>query len=453
MLFVSGPPGDPMNRPDSLRQLPRVDALLAHPEVAALPRHLAREAARELLDEARARILEGGDAPVAGLPAAVAGRIEAMLAPRLRPVINATGVVIHTNLGRAPWPPEALDAAIAVAGGYTNLEMDLDTGARGQRLAGISRHLRALTGAEAAVVVNNCAAAVLLALSALADGREVVVSRGELVEIGGSFRVPEIVTQGGARLVEVGTTNRTRIADFAAAVTDHTAVLLRVHPSNFRVTGFVEAAARTELVALGQARGLSVVEDLGSGSLDGERDEPGVRQAIADGVDLVLFSGDKLLGGPQAGIAVGTADAVARLRRHPLYRALRVDKVTLAALEATLAVHRRGDRTPVDRMIAADVGGRAASLASALVAAGVAALCEPCDGQVGGGSMPEQALAGVSVVLSVDRPDDVARRLRIGRPSVVCRIHDARLWFDLRTVDPELDASLLAAVEAATAQR
>ena len=289
------------------RHLPKVDLLLRDPRLAALPHAVALGACRDVLAELRTAIATGKpevDADVAGRAAA---RAERLLGGRMRPVINATGVVIHTNLGRAPWPAEAVAAVTEIASGYCNLEIDLDSGRRGGRMDGVSALMRHLTGAEAALVVNNCAAAVLLALTALARDREVVVSRGELVEIGGSFRVPEVIAAGGARLREVGTTNRTRLADYGAAIGPDTAALLRVHPSNFRVVGFVEAPERAELVALGHDRGVVVLEDVGSGSLAGDLGEPSIRGAIADGVDLVMFSGDKLLGGPQAGVIAGRA--------------------------------------------------------------------------------------------------------------------------------------------------
>jgi L-seryl-tRNA(Ser) seleniumtransferase len=320
--------------------------------------------------------------------------------------------------------------------GACDLELDLEAGERGGRLRGVTAQLRHLTGAEATVVVNNCAAAVLLGLTALARGREVIVSRGELVEIGGSFRVPEVIASGGARLVEVGTTNRTRVADYARAITPETAVLLRVHPSNFRVTGFTEVPDRAELVALGRERGVPVLEDLGSGALAPIDREPSVREVVAAGTDLVFFSGDKLLGGPQAGLAVGRADLVERLRKHPLYRALRVDKVTLAALEATLGDHVAGRPTPVAAMIAAApeaLRARAERLRDAIGAGSVADETSV----VGGGTLPGLELPTSVVRLDVARPDAFARTLRTGRPAVVPRVGGGAVLLDVRTVADE----------------
>ncbi len=432
----------------ALRDLPSVHAILSDPRVAGLPHDLLVSLARAALERARAALRDGGAAipDVAGAVAADAARL---LDGRLRRVINATGVVIHTNLGRAPWAPEAV-AAAARAAGYTPVELDLSTGARGGRGEGVDALLRHLTGAEASLVVNNCAAAVLLALTALARGRDVIVSRGELVEIGGSFRVPDVIASGGARLVEVGTTNRTRASDFAAALGPDAAVLLRVHPSNFRIVGFTESADRDALVALAAERGLHVVEDLGSGSLDGDRGEPSVRAAVAAGVDVVVFSGDKLLGGPQAGLLVGRRDAIARLAAHPMQRALRVDKVTLAALEATLALHVRGVRTPVQEMLATADGvlaERAARLRGALEGLGVRAEVRADTSETGGG-----AHAGLGLptwVVAVPGGAALAARLRAGDPSVVARVADDALLLDLRTLRPdELDevAAQVAAV-------
>jgi L-seryl-tRNA(Ser) seleniumtransferase len=321
--------------------------------------------------------------------------------------------------------------------GYCDLEMDLETGTRGGRIDGVRRLLKALTGAEDALVVNNCAAAVLLALTALARDREVLVSRGELVEIGGSFRVPDVITSGGCTLREVGTTNRTRRHDYASAVNDSTAVILSVHTSNFRVVGFTEATPREDLVSLGQERDLFVVEDVGSGSLDGIVDEPAVRAAVAAGVDVILFSGDKLLGGPQAGFAVGKREAIERLRRHPLYRALRVDKVILAAAEQTLRDRLMGVVTPVHAMLerdAADLASHAKVLVGALAAAGVEGVVQAGTSLVGGGSMPGEGLPTSLVVIDHPHPDRLAKQLRQGEPSIVARVSKGALQFDVRTL-------------------
>ena len=434
----------------AFRDLPSVNVVLEDPRVAALPRGVAVAVTRDVLDGLRDGIKAGTLTAVPDVGAAVVANAQVLLHGRIRPVLNATGVVIHTNLGRAPWAPEAVAAAAAVAGGYCDLEMDLDTGERGKRTEGVEALLKHLVGGEAACVVNNCAAAVLLALTALARDREVVVSRGELVEIGGSFRVPDVITACGARLVDVGTTNRTRIADFERAVGPNTAVLLRIHPSNFRVVGFTEAPAREEVVALARARGLVTVEDVGSGSLDGAHDEPSVRDAVAAGVDVVLFSGDKLLGGPQAGIAVGRKAAIAAMRKNPLYRALRVDKVTLAGLEATLAVHAAGRLPPGPAMITTSVdalAARADRLLGLLQARGVAAVRATGESFVGGGSLPGQALPSEAVDVTVGSAERVARALRLGDPAVVARILDGRIRLDPRTV-PEADLERLAAAVA-----
>ncbi|MEZ4317086.1 MAG: L-seryl-tRNA(Sec) selenium transferase [Myxococcota bacterium] len=425
---------------DLYRSLPSVPKLLGHPALAGLPHDLVVGAARQVLSALRDGISDGSITTLPDIPAEVAARAHLLARGRMEPVINATGVVVHTNLGRAPWAPEVVEAAMEAAG-YCNVEMDLDSGRRGGRLTGVAALVEHLTGAEDALVVNNCAAAVLLALTALARDREVVVSRGELVEIGGSFRVPEVIASGGARLVEVGATNRTRVADFEAAITDHTAAILRVHPSNFRVVGFTEQPDRSALAALARERDVWMLEDLGSGSLDGAFGEASVREALREGADLVMFSGDKLLGGPQAGVVAGRRDAVAWLRKHPLYRALRVDKVILAALERTLALHARGEAPPALAMIQtpADVlEARAHALSEKLTIRGISHAIERDTGFVGGGALPGQGLPTFVVTLPAD--DAMARSLRVGRPSVVARLGDGALRFDVRTLtDAQLD--------------
>ncbi len=319
-----------------LRDLPSVDRLLADEALAEAPRSLATVAARGALERARAAILSGDDP--GDVAAAARAELDRLRAPSLRRVINATGVIVHTNLGRAPLAASALERVVEIGRAYSNLELDLESGERGSRQAHVVESLRRLTGAESALVVNNNAAAVLLALAALAEGREVLVSRGELVEIGDGFRIPDVLARSGARMVEVGTTNRTRAADYERAIGPETAVLLRVHQSNFRIVGFTEQPSVPDLVRIAKRAALPLVDDLGSGSLFDVGDEPTASSSIAAGADLVCFSGDKLLGGPQAGVVVGRADLVERLRRHPLQRALRADKLTLAALEGTLAL-------------------------------------------------------------------------------------------------------------------
>lgn len=442
--------------PMSFRSLPSVSALLAHPRLAGLPHAVAVRAAREALAEARARLVAGEPAGEDVISDAVR-RAAALRRRKLRRVINATGVVLHTNLGRAPLAPDAVQALLDVARGYSNTELDLESGQRGGRLDGIASLVAELTGAEAAIVVNNNAAAVLLALTALAAGREVVVSRGELVEIGGSFRVPDVIASGGARLVEVGTTNRTRAADYGRAITPETALLLRVHPSNFRMLGFVERPDRAELVALAHSRGLPVVDDLGSGALppalntaaagfDWAEAEP-VDQAIAAGVDLVCFSCDKLLGGPQAGVIAGRRELVDRLKKHPLYRALRVDKLVLAALEATLLLYREGrsDEIPARAMLnmsEAECQIRAERLAAQLPGAVV----EADLGYSGGGALPAQGIPSRVVALRVPDPAGLARRLRQLDPPVVARVARDALLLDPRTLLPGDEPLLVAAL-------
>jgi L-seryl-tRNA(Ser) seleniumtransferase len=455
-----------------LRALPSVDRLLREPAVALLSERYSRrqvvEGARALLQEYRGRLRRDG---VSVIPQSVelAGelghRLQLAARPALRRVINATGVIIHTNLGRAPLSQAALAAMQAVGQGYSNLEYDLEAGERGSRHKHLSAALTRLTGAEAALVVNNNAAAVLLTLSALAGGREVVISRGQLVEIGGGFRIPDVLRQSGARLVEVGTTNRTYAADYRQAIGTDTALLLRVHSSNFRIVGFVREPTIRELAEV--AHGSSVrpgslvlVDDLGSGSLldsskFGVMREPMVQESVAEGADLVCFSGDKLLGGPQCGVIAGRAELVARLERHPLTRAMRPDKATLAALEATLDHYLRGEaveRVPVWRMLAmqpAAIGERARSLANRLSRRGVS--FELIDGAsaVGGGSLPGETLpTRLLAIIGSDSPDRLAARLRAADPPVIGRVERDRLVLDLRTVLPEEDDMLAIALDA-----
>lgn len=418
-----------MPTPDRRRDLPAVHVLLAR--VPDLPHGPAKAAARELLAAAR----------TGAIPADWEGAIRALVAagstPHLRPVLNATGVVLHTNLGRAPLSERAAAAVTAVAAGYTNLELDLGSGERGERLAGVAPRLMALFQVEAALAVNNCAAAVLLALSTVAAGREVIVSRGELVEIGGSFRIPEVITACGARLREVGTTNRTRLRDYEAAIGPETGVILRVHPSNFHVAGFTESAPREALVALAHERGLLYVEDLGSGAMVDSTTDASVKTVCDSGADIVCFSGDKLFGGPQAGIVVGRAESVSRMRRHPLYRALRLDRLVLAALEATLIDRCDGVALPIDQMLAhsaSSLGPATHRLVQVLVDAGIDAAVVPTEGLAGGGARPADRLPGVGVRIRGVNPDTLATRLRAGRPPVIARVEDGGLIIDLRAV-------------------
>jgi L-seryl-tRNA(Ser) seleniumtransferase len=420
-----------------LRDLPSVDELAGDERLAgAAPRPLLVSAVRSALSRAREEIEAGAD------PGDLFGRVELELeaarGARLRRTINATGVIVHTNLGRAPLAREALERVSAVAGGYSNLEYDLGEGGRGSRQDHVAPILRRLTGAEAALVVNNNAAAVLLALAALAEGREVLVSRGELIEIGDGFRIPDVLARSGARLREVGTTNRTRAVDYERAIGPETALLLRVHQSNFRVVGFTEQPRLSELVRVGRAHGLPVVDDLGSGVLVALEDEPSAKDALAAGADLVCFSGDKLLGGPQAGIVVGRGELVERLRRHPLQRALRADKLTLAALEATLSLYLDPElaarEIPVLRMLAEPletVRARAEKLAG-LVGGEV----EETVGRVGGGALPLAELPSFACAVE----EGLATRLRDADPPVVALVRDGRCLLDCRTIaDAEVE--------------
>jgi L-seryl-tRNA(Ser) seleniumtransferase len=460
-----------------LRKIPAVDELLAIPRIrdllAAHPRWAVLEAVREVLAERRHRVLRGGVSQVAAelllapdaIAAAVADVAAEKAGPSLVPVINATGVVLHTNLGRAPLAPVALQAIEHAARGYTNLEFDLATGARGSRQVHVEALLGALTGAEAAFVVNNNAAAVLLAINTVANGKEIVVSRGQLVEIGDSFRIPDVMVRAGGRLREVGTTNRTHLRDYEEAIGPETALILRVHRSNFQILGFTADIDVSDLVALAKRHGLPVMDDLGSGalldlSLLGLRREPLAAESIRAGADLVTFSGDKLLGGPQAGILVGRRDLLARARRNPLARTVRIDKLSLAGLEATLRLYREPERArqeiPVLRMLslsASMIGARAEALASALRSTlpGVAVAVEDETSEVGGGALPLQVIPTRVLALRPPRcsATDLEGRLRRASPPVLVRIKEDRILLDLRTVAESEEAALLHALREA----
>ncbi|MBI2454987.1 MAG: L-seryl-tRNA(Sec) selenium transferase [candidate division NC10 bacterium] len=464
-----------------LRKIPAVDELLATPRIQDLlavhPRWAVLEAVREVLAGRRGQILRGEVPPEAAerllspaaLSAAVAEAAGEKAGPSLVPVINATGVVLHTNLGRAPLAPAAVRAIEAAARGYVNLEFDLAAGRRGSRQTHVEALLCALTGAEAGLVVNNNAAAVLLAINTIASGKEILVSRGQLVEIGDSFRIPDVMVRAGGRLREVGTTNRTHLRDYEEAIGPESALVLRVHRSNFQVLGFTADVETADLVALAKRRGLLVMEDLGSGalldlSLLGLRREPLASDAIRAGVDLVTFSGDKLLGGPQAGVLVGRRDLLERARRNPLARAVRIDKLSLAALEATLRLYREPERAlleiPILRMLrltADAIGARALALAGALRSAvpDVAITLEDETSEVGGGALPLQALPTrvLALLPGRERATDVETRLRGGFPPVLVRIKEDRLLLDLRTVATSEEAALLQALRAALTPR
>lgn len=458
----------------ALRALPSVeDARIAvearlRESGQALPPHAVLiRAIRATLDTARESIRAGATAPERGAIVDQALNAVALQAqPHLRPVINATGVIINTNLGRAPLSERAITSMSAVARGYSNLEFDLDANARGSRQTHTRALLRSLTGAEDALVVNNNAAATLVALATLAAGREVIIARGELVEIGGGFRVPDVMAQSGARLVEVGTTNRVRLADYAAAITPDTALLLVVHPSNFRIIGFTESPALADLTALAHAHGLPLMHDLGSGALPeterwGLGHEPTISESMRAGADIICFSGDKLLGGPQAGVIIGRREALARIERHPLMRAIRIDKLTLAALEATLQAYADDtfqDELPIWRAISqtADViGERAERLTARLQRNGIPTEVAAGESTVGGGSLPGETLPTMLCAIparsAVHRLDAarLAEALRQGAPPVVARVLRDQALFDLRTVAPEEEETLYHSILAA----
>src|SRR5713101_4058390 len=451
---------------NQLRLLPSVDEILQSATgqrlIIQYSRTMTLRALRATLARARADILHGAACPSFEELLTTAERIlEQEQQPQLRSVINATGVIINTNLGRSPLSHEALQAVQQVASGYSNLEYDLEAGRRGSRHTHVTTLLRELTGAEAALVTNNNAAAVLLALSALAAGRQVVISRGQLVEIGGGFRVPDVMRQSGCQLVEVGTTNRTRLSDYQVAISERTSLLLTVHPSNFQMTGFTESTPLSALAELARQYRLLVMDDLGSGCLlaserYGLGHEPMPQESIAAGADVVCFSGDKLLGGPQAGILVGKADVLARIARHPLMRAVRIDKLTLAALEATLRHYQHDEaetHIPVWRMISAQpkhISSRAASWVSKLQAHGIPARTQRGESTVGGGSLPGETLPTTLLALDaahVPLPlEELAKRLRLRRTPLIARIHHDTLLLDPRTVLPEKDKEVIRAL-------
>jgi L-seryl-tRNA(Ser) seleniumtransferase len=444
------------------RRIPSIEQIRQRPGIGELETQYGRRAVVDALRAEADRVRdamargESHDDVVGAIERGASARLQEEASFSLRPVINATGVVIHTNLGRAPLSAAAVARVAEVAGGYSNLEYDLGDGRRGRRDVHAERQLCRLTGAEAACVVNNNAAATLITLAALARGREVIVSRGELVEIGGGFRVPDVMTQSGAVLREVGTTNRTRVSDYAAAIGDRTAVILRVHPSNFRIEGFTERPALADLAALAVRFEVPLVDDLGSGLLQPSagplRDEPAVTTTLRDGADLVMFSGDKLLGGPQAGIIAGRRDLVERVRKHPLMRAVRVDKMTYAALEATLQSYaaERIEEIPVARMIAVSVeelGTRGEGIAARVNAIGGQITATVIDGvsTIGGGSAPGATLPTRLVQLTHPALSATAleKHLRSLDPPLIARIEDDRVVLDLRTVLAEQDDVLV----------
>jgi len=445
---------------ENLKKLPQVHRLLESESAGELlskhPQPLVAETIRERLNALRAHLRNGMTGPfefdAPRFFSSVSSAIDTAANRRLRWVINATGIVIHTNLGRVPLAPEAVEAIQEIALGYSSLEMDLESGRRGSRYTHVEPLLCALTGAEAAVVVNNNAAAVLLALDTFARGGEVIVSRGELIEIGGSFRLPDVIASSGATLIETGSTNKTRAADYASAISEDTRLLMSAHPSNYRIVGFTETVSRTDLVALGRERSIPVLEDLGSGALTdlAELDAPRetmVQETIAAGVDIVTFSGDKLLGGPQCGIIVGGRECIDRMKKNPMLRALRIDKLNLAALEATLMLYRNypddPKRIPALKMIAAsamDVGVKARRLA-AMFQDVEAYTADVISGEsfAGGGSLPDNGLDTRLLTVSSKRHSvgELSAALRENNPPIVARIADNQLVFDLRTVAEE----------------
>lgn len=452
--------------PAQFRLLPAVDELLQSSTglqlSATYTRPLTLYALRDSLDEARATIRAGQPCPsLETLLNTARARLERAQRPHLQPVINATGVIINTNLGRAPLSQDALEAVRAVAGGYSNLEYTLEAGERGSRHEHVQVLLRELTGAEAALVTNNNAAAVLLALSTLAMGREAVISRGQLVEIGGGFRIPDVIRQSGCTLVEVGTTNRTRLNDYAAALSEKTALLLAVHPSNFQITGFTESTPLHELAELAHQHQLPVMEDQGSGCLlpceqYNLTHEPMPQESLAAGADVVCFSGDKLLGGPQAGILLGKAEIIQRIARHPLMRALRIDKMTLAALETTLRHYQRGEAAthiPIWRMIASSerrLAQRAGDWTEQLRARNITARTQRGSSTIGGGSLPGETLPTTLLALDaaqISFPlEELARRLRTRPTPIITRIYHDALLLDPRTVLAEQDEEIVQAL-------
>ena len=447
---------------EAFSRLPSVDKMLAHPQaqtlVTSFGHALIVDAFREALDDARNSIRAGGDAPeVETLVESAGAKLREWTTPRPHPVINATGVIIHTNLGRAPLSTKANEAMQNIARSYSDLEYDLASGERGHRMAAVEDLLCRVTGAESALVVNNNAGAVLLALIAHAAGRQVVISRGQLIEIGGGFRIPEVLAQSGAKLIEVGTTNRTHRRDYEAALCQDTAAILRAHSSNFRIVGFTTEVSIAELVEIGRLRGIPVIDDLGSGALldtaaYGLMHEPMPQESLAVGAALVCFSGDKLLGGPQAGIVLGQKKYAEPLKHHPLARALRADKLCLAALSATLTHYLKREaeqEIPVWRMISMrpdDIAKRAKQWARKLRQGGIKAEVIEGRSTVGGGSLPGETLPTWLVAVACDSPDELAARLRRNDPPVVARIEDGHLVLDPRTVTAEEDKALLKAV-------
>lgn len=459
---------------NALRYLPSIDQLLRRESLRELIDSTGRETVRDrlrvVIEELRRDILAGAIDPATSsnqelIALEIARRLDDRAAAsrrsRLQRVINATGVILHTNLGRAPLSRPALDAILSVAGGYSNLEYDLETGSRGHRGTGLEEMLREMLGCEAVAVVNNCAAAVLLTLNSLAEGGEVIVSRGELIEIGGSFRIPDVIAKSGARIREVGTTNRTRLSDYEAAINEQTRVILRAHPSNYRIVGFTEKPSLGDLAGLAAAHNLPFFEDLGSGCLldlgpIGIHDEPTVANSLKAGVPVLAFSGDKLLGGPQCGIILGRKSIIDRIKKNPLMRALRVDKLTFSALEATVEAYSNGSArlsNPVAIALHATREEIAERAARFIERAGTGLTLTLLDGDsvIGGGCAPEAKIPTklISVTSTGFNPAEIEAKLRANVPPIIARIEDDRLLIDLRTVSPDDETTILTALESA----
>ena len=459
-----------------LRNLPSVNELLERPPLKSLVDRVSHNVVvsgvRSFLDSMRGEIQNATAEMKVPTPSELAERIAHWISsqdqPKLRPVVNATGILLHTGLGRAPLAAEAVQAMSEIGGGYASLEVDLESGERSQRVLAVEKLLCELTGAEAAAIVNNNAAATLLTLTALGKDREVIVSRGQLIEIGGSFRLPDVMTSSGAKLHEVGTTNKTRISDYASAINENTAALMNVHTSNFLVVGFTEQATLAELVALGAKRHIPVIDDIGSGALIdfakyGVSGEPIASKSIQAGADVVLFSGDKLLGGPQCGIIVGRKTYIDRIAKHPMMRAMRVDKTTLGALAATLRLYRNADQVeksvPLLSLLSTSIENlknRAQRLAPQLAATGAISEAEPVEDQamLGGGSMPSQLIPTWCVAVKPAKAsiENLAASLRTTDPAVIGRVQQDRLLFDLRSVFPNQDAKIVEAAESLAAE-
>jgi L-seryl-tRNA(Ser) seleniumtransferase len=437
-----------------VKSIPAMHEVLADERIATYESELGRNVVKRAAEEVLGRARASGDGAYDAVVEALVLRLQNVRRRMLLPAINATGVLLQTNLGRAPLAREAVAAVARAACGYSNLEYDLETGERGSRYERVSSLLGDVTGAQDSLVVNNCAAAVLLVLDTFAKGREVIVARNQLVEIGGGLRIPDVLARSGAKLVEVGTTNRVYVEDFERALSPRTALLLRTHPSNYRIEGFTYEPGARELVELGRRAGIPVVEDLGSGALVdlaeyGVARERTVQETLADGIGLITFSGDKLLGGPQAGLVVGRAQLVARLRANPLLRALRVDKLTFAALGATLQLYREGAvrRIPLYRMLSATIEElrlRADAYCDALSHATVVT----SDAYLGGGALPRERVPSIAVAIVTDRTDRLAGALRRETPAIVARIEAGRVLLDMRTVAPEEDETVIAALAA-----